>query len=148
MASSNRLVLDDIDGTTIKGNDGQEYTIHLLPPEMIDLMMEIYSNHPKLAEVLLEASADDNYSVEVFFGSVAAYCGLVLDSSDGNTAYTVGELIEQLGNALINKRENMAVSVNSVPTVQALIGGAVELREAAREREKAPAAISLDTKVH
>lgn len=122
--------LNYIDGTKIKDSNGNELTIHLLPPQIINMYVEIVTNHPKLVQLLKDNLPEDNYSPEIFFGIVGAYCGIVLDSSESAHGYSLQELYEQLGNALINKRECTAVSVNTVPTVQTLIGQLGEMKEA------------------
>lgn len=118
-----------LEGSTFE-SDGVEYTIDLLPIPLFDLNMEILRNHPELVKVITQVSQEDNYSPEIFFGCVAAYCGIVLDSSISPTqTYNIGELVEQLGNALINKREVAIASVNTIPTAATLIQAAGMLAE-------------------
>lgn len=138
--------LDNIDGTIIQTEQGP-MTIHLLPKEAIDLNVEIACNHPKLAAVLNQAMREDNYGPEIYFGCIAAYCGIVLDSTNSESGYSVQELYQQLGNALVNKREEMAVSVNTMPSVQALVGTMQNMKEA-HEEEKAKLILPTDTAIN
>ena len=78
--------------------------IELLPACVIELQVEIISHHPELMRLLQEGSQDDNYSPEIYYGIIAAYCGIVLDG-----AYNQEYLIDQLTKALVGKRSVVSV---------------------------------------
>ena len=120
--------MESIEGRVIEDEHGNEFTCQLLPDKLIDLYTEVIINHPKLHDLLINLMKEDNYSPEIFFGSVAAYCDLVLD---GN--YSVDYLCEQLGNALINRREAAILSVNSIPTAPDLMRSIAEIKETSEE---------------
>jgi hypothetical protein len=105
-------VLDDIDGCDL-GNGQRAY---LLPKEMIELSAEIAMHHPELLALLNERLRDDTYHPAQYFGIIFAYCGIELDGD-----YQVDYLIEQASRALINKRGVLTVSINTIPTAQALV---------------------------
>jgi hypothetical protein len=88
-----------------------------------------------LRSLLSSSLQEDNFNFETYFGTIAAYCGIALDSTHGPGGYKVQELYEQLGRALINKRDAVAVSVNTMPTAQALIGNILEMKEAHDEQQ-------------
>lgn len=78
--------------------------VQLLPPEIVDMQVEILTHHPELVGLLREIMQANNYGPEFFYGTVAAYCGIVLE---GN--YSQKQLIEELSNALIGKRSIVQV---------------------------------------
>ena len=111
-------VLDDIAGAPagFDANTGEQLFYQLLPKEMVELNIEIGMHHPKLLKLLGDGLRDDAYSPDRFFGIIFAYCGIALDGT-----YPMLELCEQAARALINKREVLATSVNTIPTSQALV---------------------------
>jgi len=123
---------DDIDGAPagFDANTGERLFYQLLPKELIDLNMEIACYHPKLQEVLNEGLRLDAYDISTFFGMVFAYCGVVQDGE-----YSVQELAEQASRALVNKRENAVVSINTIPTAQGLVQHIIDMKEGSKEQE-------------
>jgi hypothetical protein len=93
-----------LDGTTTA--DGA--TIQLMPRAVIELQIEVLSNHPELAAELGVLMKEENGDPNVWYGAIAAYCGIVLDGS-----YNQEYLCEQLSRSLINKREGIVVAPNS-----------------------------------
>ena len=83
-------------------------TITILPREWIELQIEIISNHPKLAQELAILMQQENGDVNVWYGAVGAYLGIVLDG-----AYSQIELCEQFCRGLINKREGLVVATDT-----------------------------------
>lgn len=123
--------LDDIDGRPAGLDDaGNQLYYQLLPRELIELNMEIALKHPKLQQLLNEGLRADAYDMSTFFGIIFSYCGIALDGS-----YEVGEMAEQATRALVNKRENMAVSVNTIPTAQGLVQHIIDMKEGNKEIE-------------
>lgn len=78
--------------------------IEMLPEWVIRMHIEVVTHHPKLSEELNAALKEDNMEPEVFYGVIAAYCGIVLD---GN--YDQRYLAESLTEALIDKREGILI---------------------------------------
>ena len=138
--------LNNINKRKITNPDtGQELTIHLKSPEQLEVELELYTNHPKLVALLEQLLKEENYDYETFFGTCFAYCGIILDSTNSSGGYSIKELYEQLARALINKRENMAVSINTIPSKEALLGIAAEMKETHLEQSTK---VTTDTKVH
>lgn len=125
-------VYDDINGAPagFDANTGEQLFYQLLPKELIDLNMEIALYHPELVKVLDEGLRTDAYDVSVFFGMIFAYCGV---ASDGT--HTVQELAEQASRALVNKRENAVVSINTIPSAQGLVQHIIDMKEGNKEQE-------------
>lgn len=92
-----------------KSQNGITYALH--SPQLIAFQIELLS-HPELAELLAKATKEDNYEPEAFFGTIAAYCGIILEGD-----YTVEYLLEQLSRALVAKRSPIRLqeAVNTVP---------------------------------
>ncbi len=123
--------LDDIDGRPAGlDDDGNQLYYQLLPRELIELNMEIALKHPKLQQLLNEGLRSDAYDMSTFFGIIFSYCGIAQDGM-----YEVGEMAEQATRALVNKRENMAVSVNTIPTAQGLVQHIIDMKEGNKEVE-------------
>jgi hypothetical protein len=117
--------LDDIDGRPAGLDDaGNQLYYQLLPRELIELNMEIALKHPKLQQLLNEGLRSDAYDMSTLFGIIFSYCGIAQDG-----VYEVGEMAEQATRALVNKRENMAVSVNTIPTAQGLVQHIIDMKE-------------------
>lgn len=116
-------------------NTGKQLYANMLPPEMVAMNVEIGMHHPELVRLLDEGLRNDAYGLDSYFGIVFAYCGIALDSSESATGYSVAELVEQAGRALVNKRENVAVSINTIPSVQSLVQFAIDSKEAHKEQE-------------
>jgi len=125
--------LENIEHMTGKDADGNEVFYRLLPKEMIELNMEIGMHHPQLLMLLQEGLRSDAYDISIFFGILFAYCGIVLDSTNSPHGYSVKELCEQASRALINKRENTAVSVNTIPSAQSLVQHLIDAKEESKE---------------
>jgi len=87
-------ILDTIDGTEVNGK-----FIRLLPPEIIAMNTEIIRNHPELVNLLNANLTNENHEPDIFYGTVAAYCGIELNGSYGQQY-----LIDQLSKALLRKR--------------------------------------------
>jgi hypothetical protein len=87
-------ILDTIDGTMVDGK-----IVRLLPPEIIAMNTEIMLNHPELVPLLNANLTNENHEPDIFYGTVAAYCGIELNGSYGQQY-----LIEQLSRALVRKR--------------------------------------------
>lgn len=139
--------LDNIEGRPAGTDaDGNQLYYRLLPKNLIELNIEIGLHHPKLLKLLEENLRDDAYSPEMFFGTLFAYCGIALDSIQSEHGYSVNELIEQGTRALINKREGLAMGVNTIPTAD----GLVRFLKDAKDAYEAPEAkeITLDTKLN
>jgi hypothetical protein len=141
-------ILNKIDGTKfIHPVTGKEVTVYLKHPKMIEVEAEIHTNHPALVRVLHDTLKEENYDFETFFGICFAYCGIVLDSSSSATGYSTEYLYEQLGRALVNKRENMAVSIDTIPSLNALLTTADDLVKAHKEKEIAETKVTTDTNI-
>ena len=125
-------VYDNIDGAPagFDANTGEQLFYQLLPKELIDLNMEIALCHPELVKLLDEGLRTDAYDISTFFGIVLAYCGVACEGD-----YSTLELAEQSARALVNKRENMAVSVNTIPTAQGLVQHIIDMKEGSKEVE-------------
>lgn len=138
--------INNIDGKKIINQaTGQELTMHLKSKEQMEVEIEIACNHPKLQAELKELLKSENYEYDIFFGACFAYCGITLDSSDSTGGYNIAYLYEQLGRALINKRENMAVGVNTIPTPGMLTNTLAEMKEA---HEEQVTKVTTETKIH
>ena len=143
--SSNKT-LDEIEGTkVINPNTGKLMTIYLKSKEQLEVELEIATNHPKLQQLLQEDLKEDNYAYETFFGICFAYCGVILDSTNSQYGYRIDELYEQLGRGLLNKRECMAVSINTIPSKEAIVNILVEMRDTHDEQTSK---ITTDTRMH
>lgn len=103
MAELNYGKLMESDGQEIDGK-----TITILPREWLELQIEIISNHPQLANELATLMQNENGDVNVWYGAIAAYLGIVLEGG-----YSQLELCEQFTRGLINKREGLVVAADS-----------------------------------
>lgn len=123
---------DDIDGAPggFDANSGEQLFYQLLPKELIELNMEIACYHPELVKLIDEGLRLDAYDVSTFFGIILAYCGVATDGS-----YSVLELAEQASRALVNKRENAVVSINTIPSAQGLVQHIMDMKEGSKEQE-------------
>lgn len=108
MSELNYQKMMEIDGS----QDHEGRTIRLLPKAWIELQIEILQNHPKLAEELARLMQQESGDVNVWYGAVGAYLGIVLDG-----AYSQEQLIEQFSRGLIAKREGIAVGIGSADIV-------------------------------
>ncbi len=128
--------LDNIEGRPAgKDAEGNDLYYRLLPKPMIELNLEIALHHPKLQVLLDEGLRSDAYDISNYFGIIFAYCGIVLDSTGSEHGYSVLELCEQGVRALVNKRDGLAVSVNTIPTSEMLMKGLMDLKEGNKEAE-------------
>ena len=124
-------ILDRLDGKPIYNPlTRQHLTMHLKSKEQLLVELEIAINHPLLQAELEEVLKNENYDYDIFFGACFAYCGILLDSTNSAYGYAVKELYEQLARALVNKREAIAVSINTMPSPEGLINTMVEMKEA------------------
>ena len=105
----------------ITGKDGQELdgmvmengmVIRMLPTYVIDLYEEMATYHPPLLNELRNIAKDDNYSPEVFYGCIAAYCGIVLDGG-----YAQEYLAESLLKELHKKRGIITINTGDIVTI-------------------------------
>lgn len=125
---------DDIQGTPLGFNEaGEQLYAVMLPPEVIALNVEIGLHHPELVKLLNEGMRSDAYDISSYFGIIFAYCKIGLDSSLSSHGYSVNELVEQAGRALINKREEIAVGINTIPSVQGLVQGLIDMKAEAEK---------------
>jgi len=85
----------------IKTVNGLRAALH--PKWFTELNIEILK-HPELRKELDTILPQENYEPEVFYGTIAAYCGIVLEG-----AYQQEYLAEQLAKALLNKRAGIAI---------------------------------------
>lgn len=93
----NLAALDDI-----KEINGMR--IEMLPPWVIGLNIEIVTHHPALTVELNRVLKENNMEPEVFYGAIAAYCGIVLEG-----AYNQQYLAESLTKALVDKRDGISI---------------------------------------
>jgi hypothetical protein len=77
--------------------------VEMLPQHVIDLNVEILQ-HPDLRAEIAEKMPMHNYDPNIYYGIIAAYCGIVLEGNYGQKY-----LAEQLRDALLRKRAPMMV---------------------------------------
>lgn len=127
--------LDKIEGKPLGvDSQGRPLFARLLPKALLEMNLEIAINHPECQRLLNEGLREQAYDVETYFGIIFAYCGIALDSTNSPHGYKVDELIEQGTRALISKRTASAVSVNTIPSAQALIGHLLDMKGAGDEQ--------------
>lgn len=127
--------------------EGNQRFIRLLPKELLLMNMEIAIHHPILQELLNEGLRDDAYSPDSYFGIIFAYCGIALDSTNTPHGYRVDELIEQGTRALIAKRSETGISVNTMPSMQALVGHMLDMKKGAEHADAMASEITLDSNI-
>lgn len=87
--------------------------IEMLPKAVIEFNIEIASHHPELIKLLNESLKVNNFEPDIYYGTIAAYCGIVLEG-----AYNQEYLIEQLSKAIIAKRTTLVVATLGADTVK------------------------------
>ena len=118
--------------------------MHLFPPEVLRLQLEITFNHHKLKQLLDESARDGTYDPENYFGNIFAYCGVQLDGS-----YTHNYLVEEAYRCLVNKRSEAGMmSTQTMPSMQQLIDVIVQQKEEWKEAQIPSDEITLDTKLN
>jgi hypothetical protein len=128
----------------IGASSDTDVRMHLFPPEVIRLQMEIAFNHPKLKKILDESARDGSYDPENFFGNVFAYCGVQLDGS-----YTHDYLVEEAYKCLVNKHnKNAIMGTSTMPSMQQLTDVLIQQKEAWQAAQVPSTEISLDIKLN
>lgn len=128
----------------IDASSATDVRMHLFPPEVIRLQMEIAFNHPKLKKILDDSARDGNYDPENFFGNIFAYCGVQLDGG-----YTHTYLVEEAYKCLVNKRsESGMMSTQTMPSMQQMVDMLIDQKEAWKEAQAPSTEITLDTKLN
>ena len=87
--------------------------VEMLPKAVIEFNVEIVSHHPELVRLLSENLKTNNFEPDIYYGTIAAYCGIVLEG-----AYNQEYLIEQLSKALIAKRSTLVVATLGADTIK------------------------------
>lgn len=87
----NNLTKEHLDGMQLP--TGQ--VLKTIPKHIVDLQIELMSHHRSCLQELETMMQGDNYSPELFYGGIAAYCGVVLDGSYGQE-YLAEMLLKEL----------------------------------------------------
>lgn len=92
--------------------NGMQIDLHSRP--VLDLLVEIYQHHPLIVAEIMELQKLNNFERDIFYGAIAAYCGIVLDGT-----YKVDQLCIELLKHLVAKRAGITViSDNAVPAMR------------------------------
>ena len=128
----------------VGASSNTDVRMHLFPPEVIRLQMEIAFNHPELKKILDESARDGTYDPENFFGNIFAYCGVQLDGS-----YTHNYLVEEAYRCLVNKRsESGMMSTQTMPSMQQMVDMLIDQKETWKLAQVPSTEITLDTKLN
>ena len=128
--------LDKLNGKPAGQDEhGNNMFLQVLPKPLIELNMEIAIYHPECQRLINEGLRADAYDIGTYFGIIFAYCGIALDSTNSEHGYQVLELCEQGLRALQNKRGEMAISINTIPSVQGLVQHVIDMKEDSKKIE-------------
>lgn len=79
--------------------------ITMLPQHVVMLNIELMKHHPDILAEIRDKVAANNYEPEIYYGSIAAACGIMLDGS-----YDQTELAEKLYEALVRRRSPIVLN--------------------------------------